>query len=63
MRTQNFIYGKDVPVYQSMAKKDFTQHDTQEAVKNLLQSKHNGTELRKSHFKFGTDQADFGKSN
>jgi hypothetical protein len=35
MRSQNFTYGKDAPVYQSMAKKDFTQHDTQEAVKNL----------------------------
>jgi hypothetical protein len=33
-----------------MAKKDFTKHDTNEAVKNLLQSRANGKELRKSHF-------------
>ena len=50
MRTQHYIYGKDKPVYQSVAKKDFTQHNTNEAFKNLSVQKENGKELRKSHF-------------
>ena len=62
MRNQNFSYGKDVPQYQSMAKKDFTKHDTNEAIKNLLQSKVNGTELRKSHFQLGSDSQEFSNS-
>lgn len=50
MRQQNFVYGTDQPSYLSMAKGDFPTHNNSEAFDNLLKSKLNGQELRKSHF-------------
>lgn len=50
MRQQNFVYGTDVPSYLSMAKGDFPTHNNSEAFENLVKSKQNGLELRKSHF-------------
>ena len=35
MRAQNFKYGADVPIYQSMTKNVFKQHDSSEAMLNL----------------------------
>jgi len=35
MRQQNFIYGQDVPTYQSMAKKDFPLHNNTDALQNM----------------------------
>lgn len=32
MRTQNFKYGQDVPIYESVTKNIFQQHDTNEAL-------------------------------
>jgi hypothetical protein len=61
MRLQNFTYGSDVPNYTSMAKKDFPQHNNNEAAQNLQKSKLNGLELRKSHFMLGTDPATFNR--
>ena len=62
MRQQNFSYGKDAPSYVSVAKKDFPVHNSSEAMDNLARSKLNGVELRKSHFMFGSDPANFTKS-
>jgi hypothetical protein len=61
MRQQNFSYGKDVPTYVSVSKNDFPTHNSNEAIENLARSKLNGVELRKSHFLFGSDPANFSK--
>ena len=42
-----------------MSKKDFKEHSTKESLANLHQSKENGKELRKAHFKFGHDVTTF----
>ena len=54
-RVPHYDFGRDTTNYQSIAKNNFQAHDLSQAKQTQLARAKNSSDVRKSHFLFGTD--------
>ena len=55
-RQPNYDFGRDLVDYRSIAKNNFQAHDLSQCKQAQLDRAKNSSDVRKSHFLFGTDQ-------